>query len=344
MRSGSTMLRLILDSHPSIAIGPETGFMGAVAATKRIPSFKAGAGWYERLNWTEQEIDVRLREFYDGIFARYAAQQGKARWGEKTPFHTVHMEEMGTLFPTAVFVGIVRHPGAVASSLQRNFHYSFAEAVSYWQSTNLRLVESAARLGDRAVLCRYEDLVRRPEPVLREVVSFMGEPWCPVLLEHHTAQAAKGAPRVTDGSTVTRDPIDSGRVDDWGTTITPDERRALDGVAGLASFLGYETASAASASPLPGTLPGEVTARGTGIAARTASLERPEDDDPQSPFIDADREELVQRLLRAEAALRRTRSRRAVRLADTLRRAQQQRSWSDLRAAWSLLRRSTPSH
>ena len=40
MRSGSTMLRLILDSHPNIAVPPETGFMGAVAATKVIPNWR----------------------------------------------------------------------------------------------------------------------------------------------------------------------------------------------------------------------------------------------------------------------------------------------------------------
>ena len=68
MRSGSTMLRLILDSHPRIAVPPETGFMGALAATKRIPEWKFGDGWYERLGWTEAEVDERLREFYDGMF------------------------------------------------------------------------------------------------------------------------------------------------------------------------------------------------------------------------------------------------------------------------------------
>jgi hypothetical protein len=38
MRSGSTMLRLILDSHPAIAIGPETRFMNAVKATGTFPA------------------------------------------------------------------------------------------------------------------------------------------------------------------------------------------------------------------------------------------------------------------------------------------------------------------
>ena len=81
MRSGSTMLRLILDSHPNIAIGGETGFMGALLAAKDIPNWQFGRGWYQRLGWTEKEMDERLREFYDGLFRRYALEQGKTRGG-----------------------------------------------------------------------------------------------------------------------------------------------------------------------------------------------------------------------------------------------------------------------
>src|SRR4029077_11716000 len=64
MRSGSTLLRLMLDSHPRIAIGAETGFMGAAMGTKRIPGWKYGAEWYQRINWSEAEVDQRLRDFY----------------------------------------------------------------------------------------------------------------------------------------------------------------------------------------------------------------------------------------------------------------------------------------
>ena len=134
MRSGSTLLRLILDSHPRIAIGAETGFMGAVMGTKQIPSWKYGAEWYQRIDWSEPELDERLRDFYAGMFARYAAERGKARWGEKTPFHTAHIATMAEIFPTSVFVGIVRHPGAVAASLQKSFHYTFDEALQLLDS------------------------------------------------------------------------------------------------------------------------------------------------------------------------------------------------------------------
>ena len=110
MRSGSTMLRLILDSHPHIAIPPETGFMGGLRAAKQIPHWKFGKGWYERLGWAEEEVDERLREFYSGMFARYAASKGKQRWGEKTPFHTEHITEMAQVFPDAKVYGAATRP------------------------------------------------------------------------------------------------------------------------------------------------------------------------------------------------------------------------------------------
>ena len=344
MRSGSTMLRLILDSHPSIAIGPETGFMGAVQATKEIPNFTPGRGWYRQLNWTDEEFGTRLREFYDEIFGRYAAEQGKPRWGEKTPFHTGHIMAMADLFPEAAFVGIVRHPGAVARSLEKNFHYTFADAVAYWAGTNVDLVSGGAALGPRFALCRYEDLVRDSEPVLLSLTQFLGEPWSPSLLAHHEVQREKGAPRVTNGSTVTRDPIDAARAERWADTMSTEDSRALAEVRQLAGFFGYDPLDPHVSPFRWGEPVTQHTVRGDLLADRWAGL-----DDRLPParpahlsYVDASPDELAQRLARAEAALERTRSRRAVRLADAVRRAQRGRSVADLRAVWSLVREPQP--
>ena len=88
---------------------------------------------------------------------------GQARWGEKTPFHTSHMAQMARIFPDAAFVGIVRHPGAVASSLHRRFHYGFAEAVAYWSDTNQEMLAGwhRARGPVRAVPLRGPGAGRR---------------------------------------------------------------------------------------------------------------------------------------------------------------------------------------
>src|SRR3954453_22692811 len=208
MRSGSTLFRLILDAHPRIAISEETGFMGGLAAAKHIPNWRHGQNWFERLGYSEQEFDARVREFYSGMFERHAHSQGKKRWGEKTPFHSRHIAQMARVFPDSVFVGIVRHPGAVVHSLTRKFHYGIEDATAYWDSTNKEILRRGLELGgDRFALVRYEDLVLHPEETLRELVDWLGEPWSDDLLRHANVQAARGAPRISAGNTRTRDPI-----------------------------------------------------------------------------------------------------------------------------------------
>lgn len=345
MRSGSTLLRLILDSHPHVAIGSETGFMGGLRGAKEIPNWKFGNGWYEQLNWTEEEFDDRLREFYGGMFQRFALEQGKRRWGEKTPFHTSHIQEMSRIFPDSVFIGIVRHPGAVAASLRKNFHYTFREALSYWSATNLDLVRGGTPLGSRFALCRYEDLVLERESVLREILEFVGEPWHPAVLDHHRVQREKGAPRVVEGRTRTQDPIDPDRAARWVDTASADDTRDVSATAGLAGYFGYDPVDALVREQwAPEGSRWRWVLDGQALAARRPAWRSRVDFDarPPSLAIDASPEELASRLDRAEQALARARSRRAVRLADAARRIQRGRSLRDVRAAWSVVQRQEP--
>jgi hypothetical protein len=310
--------------------------MGSAAAVHRIPDWKFGDGWYDRLGWSAAEVDERLREFYDGMFRRYASKQGKPRWGEKTPFHTAHMARMAQIFPEARFVGIVRHPGAVASSLHRRFHYEFGEAVTYWLDINKRMLGSAIALGDRFALCRYEDVVRQAEPVLRELLDFLGEPWAPEVLHHHEVQREKGAPRAVEGRTITSDPVDASRADAWASAVGDHERAELVRVSELAAFLGYTADGFDGAAADPAGL--IVTGTRLAVRHRACPVDLTPDDARAMSLAELGVEELAARLGRTEAALARTRSRRAVRAADAVRRVQHGRSVADLRAAWRLLR------
>ena len=328
MRSGSTLLRLILDAHPRISISEETGFMGALTATKQIPHWFRGKDWYTRIGWSEQEVDDRLREFYAGMFERYAGSQGKPRWGEKTPFHSQHMAEMATVFPGAVFVGIVRHPGAVVNSLVRKFHYELGDAAAYWDSTNKEILRRGMELGEnRFALLRYEDLVGDAEGTLRELVDWLGEPWSDDILRHNDVQAARGVPRISAGNTSTRDPIKTDLADRWADALEqPDLDVLTDRTDALAAFLGYDPSRPGTVGPLD---PDHASGRrriltGAALARRQAgpgavSLEEAADE-VIMPEMDA--AELAKQLRRAQASLARVRSRRAVRWSDAMRRAQ----------------------
>ena len=328
MRSGSTLFRLILDAHPRISIPEETGFMGGLAAAKQIPNWARGRGWYQRLGFSEQEFDARLRDFYAGMFERHARSQGKSRWGEKTPFHSRHIAQMAAIFPDAVFVAIVRHPGAVVHSLIEKFHYEAGDAVTYWTSTNKEILRRGLELADdRFALLRYEDLVEHPRETLTELVDFLDEPWSEALLRHQDVQAARGTPRVSAGSTRTRDAISTDLAHRWADSLGEEPRRLLLATAGpLARFFGYEP----TAPGAPGVLVPPNAAGRRRLLTRATLAERQagpgaaalEDDGEAVIMPEMSPAELAKRLHATEAALARIRSSRAVRWTNAARRAQ----------------------
>jgi hypothetical protein len=228
---GSTLLRLALDSHERIAIPHETGFMRAEQAQKFIPFWPFGGRWYARLGLTEEELDAHLGAFYGGLFRQYAERRGKARWGDRTLWHVWHVDELARLFPDAVFAGVVRHPGGSAASNMRRHGLTQREATDLYSRTNAELVRQGARLGDRFMLVRYEDLALHPEPVVRELLEWLGE-----------------AP---DGVHLDADAIDVARVTRWGARIRePGRERLRKRVGPLAEFFGYTVEDPERLNPL----------------------------------------------------------------------------------------------
>jgi Sulfotransferase family len=240
MGSGTTLLRLIVDSHDNIAIAQETSIMRGYLAHKWIPFSKAGA-WYRRLGWSDEELDDRMREFYTGMFERFAKEQGKQRWGDKTPWHTWHLRQTAELFPDAVFIATIRHPGAVAASVSGRFDWKWRRCVLHWVANTTELVHRGGELGDRFLLCRYEDLVLEPESTLRELFEWLGEPWSPRLLEHHLVHSERGTPPRVEGSSRSDEPISASRISSWTRNVTEENWRVLRQEAGaLAPFYGYD--------------------------------------------------------------------------------------------------------
>jgi hypothetical protein len=251
MGSGTTLLRLMLDSHPHIAIPGETGFMRAYNAHQFIPFKWSGRNWARRLGWSRQELDRELAQFYEHLFMRYVERHGKQRWGEKTPLHTFHIDDMARLYPESVFVGIVRHPGGEVASCMSRFGHSLSRATYHYLRYTKELVRQASRYPERFVVLRYEDLVLQPERALRELLDWLGEPWSDQVLDHHTIQGGRGGKLKVEGRSRVDDPIDTARVTKWARTMDPDVKRRIERRLGrLGEFFGYSFADPGALAPL----------------------------------------------------------------------------------------------
>lgn len=275
MGSGTTLMRLIVDSHDNIAIAQETSIMRAYLAHKWIPFHRHGGDWYGRLGWSEDELDDRMREFYRGMFERFAKDQSKPRWGDKTPWHTWHLRELAHLFPDAVFIAMVRNPGAVTASVSERFRQSWGGAATHWVNTTTEQVQRAVELGDRLLMVRYEDLVTEPETTLREVFAWLDEPWSDRLLEHDKVHAERGTAKKVEGATRSDKPIATDRIAAWADDRTPEQLAVLREKTGeLAPFYGYDMDDPNALAPMVSENDGprRKTLTGTEVAARKSEF------------------------------------------------------------------------
>lgn len=198
-RSGTTMLRLMLDAHPDLAIPPETYFITkaqkAWRAAKRKPgedrveAFIASVTGHKR--WPDFHLDAdafaervrerdpkRLGEGVRCFYEMYAEKVDKPRWGDKTPFYVRKMELIQRVLPEARFVHIIRDGRAVALSIKDLwFGPDTIEGCAEFWVARLDEARRKAQGLPHYLEVIYEDLVREPEPNLRKIAEFIEVPF-----------------------------------------------------------------------------------------------------------------------------------------------------------------------
>jgi hypothetical protein len=191
-RSGTTLFRLILDSHPHISCGPETRFLADLEKITNDDNWpRMSLFGFPKAYWHEQV--ARLFSDFQG---RYANRRGKTRWADKTPLYAGHLDYLNTLFADAQFINIVRDGRDVARSHRDTWGYvAGIKAIEKWPQYIRMAEEFAPKVGpERYLEVRYEALVADPEKTMRGVLDFLGEPWDDAVL-HHTEHAHDVLPR-----------------------------------------------------------------------------------------------------------------------------------------------------
>jgi hypothetical protein len=268
-RSGTTLLRLMLDSHPQLSIPPETWFLGRLeqlngqtdAGVDVLIETITGCDTWPDFGLSAEALRAALspgdptgaaRAFY----RLYAERHGKPRWGDKTPTHEIDVFER--LLPEARFVHLIRDGRDVVASLR---HMWFAPSrdigvlAAFWRDGVVRTRVAASKV-ERYVELRYEHLVADPEPHLRQVCAFVDLPFDVSMLAHHRGAAQRlaehqGRVDATGRVLLTREqrlqqqrnsvrPPDPSLIGRWRTLLTRDELRHFEEEAGeLLDELGY---------------------------------------------------------------------------------------------------------
>ena len=184
-RSGTTLLRLILDSHPRISCGEETHFLRDLETVvgrnwELVATYGLPREW-----WIEH-----IRELYQAFQAEVLARSGKVRWAEKDPTYTLHLPFIEELFPDALYVHLLRDGYDVVASFRDRWGYKSAARAA--RTEWARYVTAARELGtrlpqDRFLEVRYEELVADPDEQGRRIFGFLGEAWDPAVLEFDPA-------------------------------------------------------------------------------------------------------------------------------------------------------------
>lgn len=182
-RAGSTLLRMILDSHSALYAPPELPLAQLTA--------RAETSWIraslKELQLTAREVNYLL---WDRVLADALSRSGKPTVVVKTPSNVLVWRDIAQCWPDARFIFLLRHPASAVASLNASFDAAWhpGESGSLGESAAkaLRYMTSLeeARQAVAGHTIRYEDLTAEPETQARQLCEFLGLPFEPGMLEY----------------------------------------------------------------------------------------------------------------------------------------------------------------
>jgi SAM-dependent methyltransferase len=273
-RSGTTLVRTILNCHPRIACGPEAPWLANHLSQNVMALHRALTtdefGYSKNFGVAPGKVTARLRALVDGLFMDFAAQSGKQRWAHKTPDDCLFVDFFTELFPDAKFIHLVRNPFDVALSTSRV--PAHRKGISEWHENNLMiepgfpvantLFNSALRwqrwnarleTGLRNVdsyRVDYEALVTVPEKAFGKMFAFLGEEFAPDILDYGKFATILPAWEWSSADLKENKKITASRAERWKQELSPEQIRVLATVAGVESpILGASSSTLIAPAP-----------------------------------------------------------------------------------------------
>jgi sulfotransferase family protein len=234
-RTGTSLVRRILDAHPRIHCGPEVLFFRDFHGDYRDDPLR-------HLRFTEtvrsilpeeEALDVLGRAFVE-VHERAARRAGKVRWADKAPENALRTAEWGQLLGEHwLFVHVVRNPLDTVASMRRRFPLTLPQDVTgqaeHYRRYTAEGLAFAGRHPGRSFVLVYERLCAEPEQTLGALMSHLGEGLDPRQLAFNDQPHQAGLEDPLVGETVEVHRASIGR---WRSVLSPEEAEVVRAGAG----------------------------------------------------------------------------------------------------------------
>jgi Sulfotransferase family len=199
-RSGSTLLRFILDSHPELACPPETLVSSSCASLLRSWAILEDAGSEGKPSADRGQVPAAgiavVQSAMDQLFGAYLRRRDKRRWCDKSLDSHMYAELIAQAYPKAKFICLYRHcMDVIASGIEAcpwgvsRFGFdpfvaqypgnNVAAIGAYWMSCAQTIMKFEEEHPSSCHRIRYEDLVTAPEETAAAMFDFLDLPRVP---------------------------------------------------------------------------------------------------------------------------------------------------------------------
>ncbi len=230
-RSGTSLVRRILDAHSQIHCGPEIKLLWELFGPRR-PDAKAHLHFISsaRSLLPEKDLVEVLLPALCELHRRSAAYAGKARWADKNPENVIHVWKWSRLLGKDwTFVHVVRNPlDTLASMKEANMPYALPPTLSdriiryvKWTSAGISFSEANPDICQRVV---YEELVSSPADEIAALMNSVGATFEQTQLMFNQSPHQAG---LEDPKIALTDRVHEESVGRWREVLTAHEAQAV---------------------------------------------------------------------------------------------------------------------
>ena len=190
-RSGTTLMRVMLDAHPDIRCGEETRLIPRLLAMRsQLSKNPRESKRLQEAGVTDEVIDAALAAFILEVIAKHG--DPAPRLCNKDPFTLKSSLYLSQMFPNSKFMLMIRDGRAVVHSIiSRKVTISGFDLKSYrnclkmWNNAMESMYYQCVRVGpSRCLPVYYEQLVLHPVEWTKKILHFLDVPWNSAVLHH----------------------------------------------------------------------------------------------------------------------------------------------------------------